>query len=55
MDKKIAALKASIDLTRTWIVVDMDAFYAAVEELHDPSLVRFSHPCHQHIFSSCCR
>lgn len=39
MDKKIAGLKASVDLTRTWIHVDMDAFYAAVEELHDPSLV----------------
>ncbi|KAK9800914.1 hypothetical protein WJX73_010443 [Symbiochloris irregularis] len=38
MDKKLAALKATQDLTRTWIHCDMDAFYAAVEELHDPSL-----------------
>ena len=36
---KIAALKASADLTRTWLHIDMDAFFASVEELDDPSLV----------------
>ena len=40
MDEKILALEATRDLTRTWLHVDMDAFYAACEELHDPSLVR---------------
>ncbi len=39
MDLKIAALKASADLTRTWLHIDMDAFFASVEELDDPSLV----------------
>ena len=39
MDKKLVELKASQDLTRTWLVVDMDSFYASVEELDDPSLV----------------
>lgn len=39
MDTKLAALKASADLTRQWLVVDLDAFFASVEELDDPSLV----------------
>ena len=39
MDAKLAGMQASMDLTRTWIVVDMDAFFASVEELDDPSLV----------------
>ena len=41
MDSKIAKLVADRDLTRTWIVVDLDAFFASVEELHDPKLVMF--------------
>ena len=40
MDAKLANLKAEMDLTRTWVHVDMDAFFASVEELDDPSLVR---------------
>lgn len=39
MDGKIAKLVAERDLTHTWIHVDMDAFFASVEELHDPRLV----------------
>jgi DNA polymerase kappa len=38
MDARIAELEATRDLTRTWIHVDMDAFFAAVEELANPSL-----------------
>ncbi|BDA41352.1 probable DNA polymerase IV at N-terminal half [Coccomyxa sp. Obi] len=38
MDAKLAKLKAEMDLTRTWMHVDMDAFFAAVEELDEPSL-----------------
>lgn len=37
-DLKIAELEASRDLSRIWLHVDMDAFYAAVETLEDPSL-----------------
>ncbi|KAK9834297.1 hypothetical protein WJX81_004273 [Elliptochloris bilobata] len=38
MDAKVAALRASADLTRTWLCVDMDAFFAACEELDNPTL-----------------
>jgi DNA polymerase kappa len=37
-DLKIVELEATRDLTRIWVHVDMDAFYAAVETLVDPSL-----------------
>ncbi len=40
MDSKVATLRASADLTRTWLCVDMDAFFAACEELDNPALVR---------------
>ena len=39
MDRKILALEATRDLTKIWAHVDMDAFYAAAEELANPSLV----------------
>jgi DNA polymerase kappa len=32
-------IKKERDLTRTWIHVDMDAFYAAVEMRDDPTLL----------------
>lgn len=34
----ISELEATRDLTRLWIHVDMDAFFASVEEILDPSL-----------------
>lgn len=37
-DKRVAELEATRDLSRTWLHVDMDAFYAAVETLSNPSL-----------------
>ncbi|KAF3333890.1 DNA polymerase kappa isoform X1 [Carex littledalei] len=37
-EKKIVELEASRDLTKTWLHTDMDAFYAAVEILDNPSL-----------------
>lgn len=37
-EKKIVQLEASRDLTKTWLHTDMDAFYAAVEILDNPSL-----------------
>lgn len=37
-DKKILELEATRDLSRIWLHVDMDAFYAAVETLCNPSL-----------------
>ncbi|KAL2608226.1 hypothetical protein R1flu_026799 [Riccia fluitans] len=38
VDSKLVKLEAARDLSRTWVHVDMDAFYAAVETLVDPSL-----------------
>ena len=40
MECKVAELRASTDLTHIWIHADLDAFFASVEELDDPSLVR---------------
>lgn len=37
-DRQVAELEVSRDLSRVWMHVDMDAFYAAVEALDDPSL-----------------
>ncbi|CAK9141364.1 unnamed protein product [Ilex paraguariensis] len=37
-DKRILELEATRDLSRIWLHVDMDAFYAAVETLSNPSL-----------------
>ncbi|KAL5788073.1 hypothetical protein ACOSP7_005022 [Xanthoceras sorbifolium] len=37
-DKRVSELEATRDLSRIWLHVDMDAFYAAVETLSDPSL-----------------
>ena len=39
MDARLAELEAGRDLSRAWLHVDMDAFFAAVEELDQPSLV----------------
>jgi len=44
MDAKMVSLLASRDLSRTWIHVDLDAFFASVEELDDPELVRTPPP-----------
>ncbi|KAG7649119.1 UmuC domain [Arabidopsis thaliana x Arabidopsis arenosa] len=38
VDKRILELEATRDLSRIWLHVDMDAFYAAVETLSDPSI-----------------
>lgn len=38
-DIKIGTLEAERNLSRVWMHVDLDAFYAAVETLEDPSLV----------------
>jgi len=38
VDKQISEMESSRDLTRTWIHVDMDAFFAAVEEQNNPDL-----------------
>ncbi|VFQ78262.1 unnamed protein product [Cuscuta campestris] len=37
-EKRMLELEATRDLSRIWVHVDMDAFYAAVETLSDPSL-----------------
>lgn len=38
VDRRILELEATRDLSRIWLHVDMDAFFAAVETLSDPSL-----------------
>ena len=38
MEEKITMLEASRDLSRAWLTVDMDAFFAAVAERDDPTL-----------------
>lgn len=37
-DRRIHELEATRDLSRIWLHVDMDAFYAAVETLSSPTL-----------------
>ncbi|KAM7259701.1 hypothetical protein ACFE04_015442 [Oxalis oulophora] len=37
-DRRIAELEATRDLSKIWLHVDMDAFYAAAETLSNPSL-----------------
>nr|GEX25911.1 DNA polymerase kappa isoform X1 [Tanacetum cinerariifolium] len=37
-DRKIVEMEATRDLSKIWLHVDMDAFYAAVETLSNPSL-----------------
>ncbi|XP_021743371.1 DNA polymerase kappa-like [Chenopodium quinoa] len=37
-ERRITELEATRDLSRIWLHVDMDAFYAAVETLSNPSL-----------------
>ena len=38
VDEMVTRLEASRDLSRTWIHIDMDAFYAACECLERPEL-----------------
>ena len=38
MDKRILELESTRELSRIWLHVDMDAFYAAVETLSNSSL-----------------
>ena len=38
MARRIEQAKTELAIDRTWIHVDMDAFYAAVEIRDDPSL-----------------
>lgn len=40
LDARLTELVATRDLTRTWLHVDMDAFFAAVAERDQPELVR---------------
>ncbi|KAG2435355.1 hypothetical protein HXX76_007428 [Chlamydomonas incerta] len=40
LDARIAGCEARRDLTRTWLHVDMDCFYAAVHEREQPELKR---------------
>ena len=44
MDLRAAVLESSRDLSRTWIHVDMDAFFASCEELVNPALVSIYFP-----------
>lgn len=38
MDRKIERARLELDYSRTWIHVDLDAFYAAVEIRDSPGL-----------------
>jgi DNA polymerase kappa len=40
VDARVKTLEKKRDVSRTWIHVDMDAFYAAVHTLENPSLAR---------------
>lgn len=48
MDAKVANLETTRDLSRTWLTVDMDAFFAACEELDNPALVQSDPPQELH-------
>ena len=41
VEQAIYTLEAQRDLTRVWLHVDMDAFFASVEELFAPQLVGY--------------